>query len=178
MSTWKVACLVALLVAGCQRETRELRLDPPVADALDRIAVMPNNIGGAPPDVYAALGEPYRSNAYNLNEGKRLYSWFNCKGCHADGGGATGPALFDGWWRYGADDVSVLASLRDGRPNGMPAYGDKLTTEQLWQLTGYVQSLGANSASTAATSRNDEMHARPSENRAPAAAGLGTAPSR
>ena len=56
------------------------------------------------------------------------------------------------------------------RPDGMPAFRDKLTTEQIWQLAGYVQAMGAYSAQTAAPNRNDEMQARPSENRAPAAA--------
>ncbi|MDB5512285.1 MAG: cytochrome oxidase subunit [Enterovirga sp.] len=166
------------MLVGCQREQRDLRLDPPVAAALDQVAPTANGIGGAPPDVYVALGGPYESNAYNLGEGKRLYTWFNCKGCHADGGGASGPALMDGWWRYGADPVSLFVSLRDGRPNGMPAYRDKLTTEQIWQLVGYVQTIGMASATTAAPSRNDEMQSRPAENRAPAAADLPTPPSR
>ena len=52
----------------------------------------------------------------------------------------------------------------------MPAFGDKLTTEQIWQLTGYVRSMGAYSASTAAPARNDDLQTRPAENRAPAAA--------
>ena len=58
----------------------------------------------------------------------------------------SGPALTDGWWRYGPDAVTVFVSIRDGRPNGMPAFRDKLTTEQIWQLTGYVRSVGAYSA--------------------------------
>nr|WP_246736238.1 c-type cytochrome [Enterovirga sp. DB1703] len=166
------------MAAGCQREERDLRLDPPVTAALDQVAPMANAVGGAPPDVLGALGEPYEGNAYNLSEGKRLYSWFNCKGCHADGGGASGPALLDGWWRYGSDPVSLFVTLRDGRQNGMPAYGDKLTTEQIWQLVGYLRTVGVSSASFAAPSRNDEMQSRPAENRAPASAELGTPPSR
>ena len=71
----------------------------------------------------------------------------------------------DGWWRYGADPVSVFVSLRDGRPNGMPAFRDKLTTEQIWQLVGYVRSIGLAAAATGAPSRNDEMQSRPGESR-------------
>src|SRR3981081_1939776 len=92
---------VAVATAGCQREERQLRLDPPVAAALDNIALMPNGISGAPPEAYFALDKPYESNAYNLNQGKRLYSWFGCKACHADGQGGIGPAFLDGWWNYG-----------------------------------------------------------------------------
>jgi mono/diheme cytochrome c family protein len=39
-----------------------------------------------------------------------------------------------------------LASIRDGRPHGMPAFRDKMTIEQIWQLAGYVQTIGAYSA--------------------------------
>ena len=139
---------------------------------------MPNGIGGAPPPASVALGHTYRGNAYQLAQGKRLFAWFNCRGCHFDGGGGMGPALTGGWWRYGPDAVSIFVSIRDGRPNGMPSFREKLTTEQIWQLTGYVQSLGALSARTAAPSRDDEMQARPAENRAPAAATMPDAPSR
>jgi cytochrome c oxidase cbb3-type subunit 3 len=159
----------AVCTAGCQREQRELRLDPPVAASLDQIALMPNGISGAPPLIYFALDKPYESNAYNLSEGKRLYSWFGCKSCHADGEGGVGPGFLDGWWNYGPEMVSIFASIRDGRPHGMPAFRDKMTTEQMWQLAGYVQTIGAYSAKTAATSRNDEKQTRPAENRAPAA---------
>ena len=78
----------------------------------------------------------------------------------------------DGWWRYGPDQVSIFVSIREGRPRGMPAFANRLTTEQIWQLTGYMQSLGALSAQIAAPNRNDDMRTRPAENRAPAAADL------
>ncbi len=160
---------LAVVLTGCQREERSLRLDPPVADALDKIALMPNGISGAPPNVYFALGQPYESNAYNLSQGKRLYNWFGCKACHGNGEGGTGPAFLDGWWYYGPEIVSIFASIRDGRAHGMPAYRARMTTEQIWQLAGYIQTIGAYSAKTAAPSRNDEKHTRPAENRAPAA---------
>jgi len=160
--------LSLFLLEGCARESRNFRLDPPIAASLDAVAAMPNRIGGAAPETDTVLGQPYLTNAYNLNQGKQLYTWFNCQGCHADGGGATGPAFLSGWWRYGPQAVSVFISIRDGRPEGMPAFGNRLTTEQIWQLTGYVRTIGAYSAQTAAPSRNDAMQSRPSENRAPA----------
>jgi cytochrome c oxidase cbb3-type subunit 3 len=170
--------LVALALGACKREARELRADPPAADALNDVAPMANRINGALPRILFAEASPYENNAYQLSQGKRLYDWFNCKGCHANGGGASGPALSDGWWRYGPDQVSIFLSIRDGRPHGMPGFSSRLTTEQIWQLTGYVRTIGAYSAKTAATSRNDEMHARPAENRAPAATDLRIPPSR
>ena len=161
--------LVLFLLTACEREQRSLRTPPPVAAALDDVRLMANGIGGMPAPVLTNLGHPYENNAYQLNQGKRLYAWFNCKDCHADGGGNIGPALIDGWWRYGPDPASIFATIRNGRPHGMPAFGDKMTTEQVWQLTGYVRALGAMSASTAAPSRNDDLESRPAENRGPAA---------
>lgn len=156
------------LLTGCEREQRELRLDPPIMEALDHVAVMPNGISGAPPRVYPAMNKAYENNAYNLAQGKRLWTWFECKSCHGDGIGATGPSLIDGWWNYGPDAVSIFVSIRDGRPNGMPAFAKRLTAEQIWQLTGYVQTLGSYSATTAAPGRDDTRQTRPAENRAPA----------
>ncbi|MBP0445401.1 c-type cytochrome [Roseomonas sp. SSH11] len=168
MKPWHAAFLTLLLLAGCKREQRQYRLDPAIAESLDRVEVLPVGINGRPPRVITITGDPYRTNAYQLSQGKRLYAGFNCQGCHADGGGGTGPALMNGWWRYGPDAVSIFLSIRDGRPNGMPAFRDRMTPEQIWQLTGYIQSLGATRASGAAPSRNDAMQTRPAENRAPA----------
>jgi cytochrome c oxidase cbb3-type subunit III len=165
-----VAMLAVFLLAGCEREQRELRLAPSVAAALEKVALMPNQIGGAPPQVYTALSKPYAENAFDLGQGKRLYAWFACTACHGHGEGGEGPAFLDGWWQYGPDIVSIFASIRDGRPGGMPPFRDKLTTEQIWQLAGYVQSIGAYSAKTAYPGRNDDAQTRPAENRAPAAA--------
>src|SRR3954467_8516381 len=119
---------VVLAVAGCQREERELRLDPPITEALNHVALMPNGISGAPPNVYFALDKPYESNAYNLAHGKRLYSWFGCKSCHGDGQGGIGAVILDGWWYYGPETVTIFASIRDGRPLGMPRFRDKIAT--------------------------------------------------
>lgn len=158
------------LVAGCQREERAPRVDPAVAEALNGVVAMPNGIGGAPPQVYVALGKPYADNAYSLAQGKRLYFSFSCPQCHGDGHGTrAGPSFLDGWWNYGSDITSIVVSIRDGRPHGMPAFLDRLTMEQIWQIAGYIQTVGSYQAKIAAPGRNDAPHTRPAENRAPAA---------
>lgn len=174
------ACREALAVDGAPGRTVTVRLQARATLAAHGSACGGGTgassrhagINGTPPEVDRALGHPSQTNAYELSQGKRLYTWFNCEGCHADGGGAFGPALMDGWWRYGPDPVSIFVSIREGRPRGMPAFANRLTTEQIWQLTGYIQSLGALSAQTAAPNRNDDMQTRPAENRAPVAADL------
>lgn len=161
--------LVIFFLAGCEREERQLRLDPPLAAALEEMRLMPNGISGTPPEIYFALDEPYENNAHSLSEGKRLYSWFGCGSCHGkDGKGGVGPSFLDGWWLYGPETVSIAASIRNGRPHGMPPFKNKITTEEIWQLAGYVQTIGAYSAKTAAPGRNDDKQTRPAENRAPA----------
>lgn len=163
------AVLAAALIVGWLREPRRYRTDPPVSAALESLRLMPNGIAGAPPEVYFALGKPYERTAYDLSQGKRLYSWFGCASCHGEGEGGAGPAFLDGWWLYGPSMVSIAASIRDGRPHGMPAFRDRMTIDQIWQLAGYVKAVGAYSARFTAPSRNDDRHTRPAENRAPAA---------
>ena len=116
---------------------------------------------GAPPAVYFALDKPYESNAYNLSQGKRLYSWFGCKACHADGQGSVGPGFLDGWWYYGPEMVSIFASIRDGRRHGMPAFRDKIPETQLWQLVSYVRALGGLVPSVRLPARSDHLQATP-----------------
>lgn len=52
-----------------------------------------------------------------------------------------GPSLRDESWIYGGSDANVAASIAEGRAHGMPAWGPKLTTQQVWKLTTYVKSL-------------------------------------
>jgi cytochrome c oxidase cbb3-type subunit 3 len=164
-----VSAVMGIMLGGCEREERQMRLDPPSAAALAELRLMPNGISGAPPEIFFALDKPYEGNAYNLSQGKRLYAWFGCASCHGgDGNGGVGPSLLDGWWLYGPEMVSIAASIANGRPHGMPSFRNKMTAEQIWQLAGYVKTIGAYSAQTAASARNDDKQARPAENRAPA----------
>jgi cytochrome c oxidase cbb3-type subunit 3 len=160
--------LMSAAAIGYFREPRVYRTDPPVSAALDQFRLMPNRISGAPTEVYFALGQSYERTGYDLSQGKRLYSWFGCSACHGDGRGGTGPSFIDGWWYYGPSMVSIVASIRDGRPHGMPAFKDRMTSDEIWQLAGYVKSLGAYSTSVVAPSRNDDKTDRPAENRGPA----------
>ena len=59
----------------------------------------------------AAAGRYSERNAYAVAQGKLFYRWFNCIGCHAQGGGAIGPALMDESWIYGKDPDSIFATI-------------------------------------------------------------------
>ena len=53
-----------------------------------------------------------------------------------------GPDLTDTEWRYGGLPVQIYKTIRDGRPQGMPAWGVALPPDDIWKLVAYVQSFG------------------------------------
>jgi cytochrome c oxidase cbb3-type subunit 3 len=83
----------------------------------------------------------YYDNAAAVNEGKRLFSQYNCSGCHSSGGGGMGPSLMDSEWIYGGRLEQIHQTLVEGRPNGMPSWGGKIPDKQLWEISAYVRSL-------------------------------------
>lgn len=108
-----------------------------------------------------AAGTHVVRNAFSISEGQRLFDWFNCSGCHGGGGGGhIGPALTDAEWRYGSSLRDVHASIADGRPNGMPAFRGLIVDEQIWQLSGYVLSLGGRVPQDVAPGRPDGIGLR------------------
>jgi cytochrome c oxidase cbb3-type subunit 3 len=85
---------------------------------------------------------PYAGDGVAVAEGRRLFVWFNCSGCHGGrGGGGMGPSLRDPDWFYGSSDAHVFASIAEGRGQGMPAWGGKVPDEQIWKMVAYIKSL-------------------------------------
>jgi cytochrome c oxidase cbb3-type subunit 3 len=85
---------------------------------------------------------PYGTDRGALQEGRRLFGWYNCAGCHGDhGGGGMAPALRDSTWLYGGGASDIFSSIAQGRQHGMPAWGTRLPAEQIWKLTAYIQAL-------------------------------------
>lgn len=111
----------------------------------------------------ARLRSQYEGNAYAVSEGKRLFSQFNCVGCHGHGGGAIGPPLMDAQWIYGSEPENIFASIVEGRPNGMPAFGGKISTTQVWQLAAYVRSMSGLLRKDVAPGRDDALQVAPQE---------------
>ena len=52
-----------------------------------------------------------------------------------------GPDLMDDVWIYGSRLEQIHQTLVEGRPNGMPSWGNKVPDQQLWQLAAYVRSM-------------------------------------
>lgn len=115
----------------------------------------------------ASRAEPvknrYEENAYHMAEGKRLYTAFNCVGCHAHGGGGMGPPLMDDKWIYGSNPENVFATIVQGRPNGMPSFMGRIPDYQVWQLAAYVRSMSGLVRKDAAPGRSDHMQVKQPE---------------
>ena len=95
-----------------------------------------------PDRVLPVAANPYHGNRTVLAEGRRLFNWYNCAGCHGDhAGGGMGPSLRDSSWYYGGDEASIFASITEGRQHGMPAWGSKLPRDQIWKIVTYIKSL-------------------------------------
>jgi cytochrome c oxidase cbb3-type subunit 3 len=138
---WKIAApAVVVMLSGCLACSRETRIDDP-GPALSSTVLAASNSelypGGKPAE--PRIQNPYANNAQALNEGRRLFNWFNCSGCHSNGGGGMGPALIDDVWIYGNQPANIFESIVEGRPNGMPSFRGKIPDHQVWQITAYVQ---------------------------------------
>jgi cytochrome c oxidase cbb3-type subunit 3 len=160
-----------LLGLSCKRETRSFEVPAPAASAPLPPSVTDLYAGGTPPPTTMtateAQGISYQDNAYALSEGKRLFSSYNCTGCHAHGGGGMGPPLMDDKWIYGADPAQIHATILQGRPNGMPSFRGRIPDYQAWQLAAYVRSLSGLVAKDAAPARDDHMRFKQPENSVP-----------
>jgi cytochrome c oxidase cbb3-type subunit 3 len=162
------AALVVLLLAvpGCEREARRFDKTPIAPDARARAEAIAAFSAGPPGrglQERAAAGGYDERSAWTLAQGKRYYRWFNCIGCHAQGGGGIGPALMDAGWIYGETPGDIFTTIMDGRPNGMPAFRGRIPEEQAWQIAAYVRSLSGLVSSDAAPNRADSLLGGPPE---------------
>jgi len=160
-------CVIALVaLTGCEREERRFSEPPGASQPPSSISVSDLYPGpdARPPE---NTPSPYDGNAYAIAQGKQLYEWFNCTGCHAQGGGAIGPPLMDDKWIYGAAAENIFATIVEGRPNGMPSFRGKIPTQQVWQIVAYVRSMSGQISKDTAPSRSDHLFTRKSEQQLP-----------
>ena len=155
------ALMLLALLAGCNREERDSR-GKPLGESIPAL-VIPDTIlpGNAPPPIADPRAAQYEGNATAISQGQMLYGQMNCAGCHSHGGGGMGPALMDSEWRYGGRSDQIVASIAEGRPNGMPAWRGKLTAQQMWQLAAYIRTLSGQETKDAVSARADEMSNTP-----------------
>ena len=154
------AATAALLLGGalvaCEREERNFQTAPPTADPTPVVQTTDLHAGpGTPaPMVIAA----YQENRWAVGEGKRLFTWYNCSGCHAPGGGGgMGVPLIDYEWRYGSEPQNIFETIQQGRPNGMPSFRGRINADDTWKLVAWVRTLGGLTPRDVWPARGDEI---------------------
>jgi cytochrome c oxidase cbb3-type subunit 3 len=157
---------VTLVLVACQREQRRFSEVAP-ASGTPGSAAPAHRQGGAPVEGSGNAPHPYENNAWAVSQGKQLYHKYNCVGCHANGGGGMGPPLMDGAWIYGSSAEDIHRTIAEGRPNGMPAFGDKVPDEQIWKMAAYVRSMSGLLSKDVSPNRDDHMQVKPAEQSTP-----------
>jgi cytochrome c oxidase cbb3-type subunit 3 len=154
----KALPLIALgvLAAGCKREQTYFRPSPAsliVFNSAARESVV--QPGGSKTEPHAS--NPYEGNAQGISEGQRLYNWYNCSGCHANGGGGMGPPLIKQTWIYGGEPENVFDTIVKGRPNGMPAWGGRIPEYEVWEIVTWIRAMNGLEPRSATPDRTDTL---------------------
>jgi cytochrome c oxidase cbb3-type subunit 3 len=155
-------CAVSVVAASCEREIRPFQTLAVASARTQKPVLSPLFPGGQP--LPEPNESPFQKNAYGTAEGKRLFDQYNCTGCHSHGGGGMGPPLMDDKWVYGSEPANIFESIVEGRPNGMPAWRNKVPDQQVWQLVAYIQSMSGNEPIDVLPSRSDHMRYSTPEN--------------
>jgi cytochrome c oxidase cbb3-type subunit III len=137
---WGALMLGALVLAACNEEKRITDVSATAAVPATASREVPLVAGPHIPG--PETRNPFENNQHAVSQGQRLFRWFNCSGCHSTyGGGGMGPPLIDDHWIYGNKPANIYETIVNGRPNGMPSFGGKIPSYQVWQIVAYVQSM-------------------------------------
>lgn len=131
-----VASALLLAAAGCQ--------SPSTSVAAGSAPPVPATVGPIPGPAgpVHARTNPLAGDPVALQDGRRLFNWYNCSGCHGGhGGGGMGPSLRDPVWLYGDRDDQIFDSIAEGRSKGMPAWATRIPEHQIWELVAYIKSM-------------------------------------
>jgi cytochrome c oxidase cbb3-type subunit 3 len=132
-----------LMMVSCERETRTFRPASPALNSPAESIQVSQLRPGSEPGPPVRLPEQYQETAEAVASGQKLFSYYNCSGCHGLlGGGSIGPALMDNNWLYGSEPQNIYSSIIDGRPNGMPSWRGRIPDYQVWELVAYVRAVG------------------------------------
>ena len=130
--------LLLLVMAGCKTASTR------ISAAADATPAMLSAVGPLPGPVKTVnfRANPYQENRVAIEEGRKLFLWYNCYGCHGGhAGGGMGPSLRDETWLYGNRPDQIYDSIAQGRGQGMPTWGTKVPEEQIWKIVTYIQSM-------------------------------------
>jgi cytochrome c oxidase cbb3-type subunit 3 len=159
---WYSALLILCAVAACERKPPDTKVADSTAkpESISRVLAADDSLRfilhdeNLPPGFPLAgkplaIRNPYEGNKRAIQTGGQLYVAYNCIDCHgADGSGSMAPTFQDGRWHFGGSPGAVFESIYQGRPDGMPAWGGRISNDQIWMLTAYVRSLASGDLAT------------------------------
>lgn len=137
-----LASSLVMLAAGCNSESGQPH--PEGTFPAQGQTVTANPVGPIPGGFnnIPYTTNPLAGNLVAMQDGWRLFNWYNCSGCHGGhGGGGMGPSLRDPVWLFGNHDGQIFDSIAEGRADGMPAWGAKVPAKQIWELVTYIKSM-------------------------------------
>jgi cytochrome c oxidase cbb3-type subunit 3 len=127
---------VALLIAAKTMRPTQVAAAAPLDAKMERAVA-------SAPGVRTAEAED--ESEYEIGSpmnGRRLFLRENCYGCHGGRGGG-GMCL-----SLRRDRPDNREAIRDGTPNGMPAFGQRLTAQEIDDLVAYILTLRTNAEPT------------------------------
>lgn len=142
----RFSLLVFALVTACSGPST-------LSGTTDMNGMMERHMAPLPPD-YVGIRNPVTADAESLSRGQVLYAE-NCAACHGDNGWGDGPAaanldpapaplahtvsmLSEGYLFYRLSEGGNLPPFN----SAMPAWKEKLTETERWDLINYLHSLG------------------------------------
>ncbi len=154
MKTRQKLAILGLLCgasAACERQDEastandaSLAMNPDSPGEIAADTYVDSYIGPIPGELAQPIDveNPYKDDDNALQVGRQLFLAYNCYGCHGGyGGGGMAPSLRDESWIYGNSAADIFDSIHEGRPHSMPAWGEMLPPDLIWQLTAYIQSM-------------------------------------
>jgi cytochrome c oxidase cbb3-type subunit 3 len=123
---------------------------PGLSGPFREVTVSPLSPGG--PNTAPEIKNPMANDPGSAARGMQFFSDMNCIGCHApNGGGGMGPALSNATWIYGHTPAQIYLTIAQGRPNGMPAFGQLLPDNVIWDLVTYIEGISEKPGTTYGT---------------------------
>jgi cytochrome c oxidase cbb3-type subunit 3 len=153
-----IAAGAAIALTGCKIEQRNEIPQP--ASRATFVAARESPILPGGPVGQVVVNSPAEGKAYDIAEGQRLFSWYNCVGCHSHGGGGMGPPLMNQKFIYGSEPDNIFDTIVKGRPRGMPSWGGRIPQYQIWQIVAYVRSLSGQEPYIATPGRSNHMETK------------------
>lgn len=116
---------------------------------------IPGTTASAPP-----MENPMKSIGGSVERGMKYYIGFNCAGCHGpNGGGAMGPSLSNkNLFRFGRQAAQHYLVISHGGPTGMPAWGDVLPHDAIWDIVAYIHSISQQPSHSWGETANPNLH--------------------